>query len=233
MDAEMLQVEDLIDQIYSERQVVGKGGLAHRLHSGIDRNEGELISSIIAADGSIRRTLEVGCAYGLSSLYICGALKERNGASHTMIDPFQFIDWDGAGIANLERCGIDYFTLIESRSEYVLPRLVEAGERFDLVLVDGFHTFDHTMIDCFDATRLPRTGGVLIIDDVAFSSVGRVVAFLRTYPCYKQIGDSKFKRSKPLKSAVAAALSIPIGRPTWARLFRPFIARYSRSIGRK
>ena len=40
-------------------------------------------------DSSITQTLEVGYAYGLSSLHICSAIQGRKNAHHTIIDPFQ------------------------------------------------------------------------------------------------------------------------------------------------
>jgi Methyltransferase domain len=68
-------------------------------------------------------TLEVGCAYGLSSLFICSALQERHGATHTIIDPYQ--NGYGVGIRNLEDAGLRFFNLIENKSEFALPKLLE------------------------------------------------------------------------------------------------------------
>lgn len=183
-------MNEYIQNIYETMSVIGRNGQIHKLHSHIDRKEGEFLFSIISEDSSIRNTLEVGCAYGLSSLHICSALQDRSGVSHTIIDPFQNTQWDGVGIRNLETAGIDFFTLIETKSELALPRLLETKEgQFDFIFIDGWHTFDHTLLDCFYATRLLRVGGVLAIDDAHFKSVSRVVKFLKNYPCYKEAGS--------------------------------------------
>jgi len=219
-------MNELIEKIYRDRRVEGQGGEMHELHSGIDRAEGAFLTSIIEGDPSIKKTLEVGCAYGLSSLFICDTLNGREGAHHTIIDPFQKTEWDGVGLKNLEKAGFDFYTLIETRSEFALPQLLERGEeQFDLIFIDGFHTFDHTLLDCFYATRLLRVGGVLVLDDVGFASVKRVVGFLKTYPCYEEISSIGYDPPKMLKRTVAGILSVPLSPETWgkvvsARLYR-------------
>ena len=104
-----------IQNIFESGSVVGRSGKTHKLHSAIDQKEGEFLFSIINSDPTICRTLEVGCAYGLSSLYICSATSERPDASHTIIDPFQNTQWDGVGIRNLDEVGFDFYTLIENK----------------------------------------------------------------------------------------------------------------------
>lgn len=195
---EQASVDEVIRRIYQTGTVVGQTGKVHKLHSAIDPDDGECLAGVIHDDPTVRQTLEVGCAYGLSSLYICGALSGRVGASHTIIDAWEndaTDGWDGAGIRNLREAGITFFQLIENRSEFALPRLLEEGEEtFDFVFVDGWHTFDHTLLDCFYATRLLRVGGYLAIDDVSWPSVGRAVAYLGNYPCYqayRSVGTDK------------------------------------------
>jgi len=212
-------VNENIQKIFETGSVIGRTGKVHKLHSAINREEGELIASILQDDPSIVKTLEVGCAYGLSSLYICSALRGRNGASHTIIDPFQNTQWDGVGIRNLEEAGLGFFQLIEIKSEFALPQLLEKLEsQFDFVFIDGWHTFDHTLLDCFYATRLLRVGGYLAIDDVSYPSVRRVVDFLSNYPCYEFYGSVSRKKRKLWKRVLLRCLMCPVHRRTWARV---------------
>ena len=183
--------EPVIDEIFETGQVVGRDGRSHEPRSSIAREEGWFLFSIIRSDPTIARTLEVGCGHGISSLYICAGLRDRPEALHTIIDPWQSaprpggIDWAGVGAFNLERQGHRNHRLIEAGSEVVLPRLLTEGEgNFDFVFIDGRHTFDHTMLDCFYATRLLRVEGILAIHDAWMPAVGRAVEFLRNYPCY-------------------------------------------------
>lgn len=180
-------MDDIIERIYRTRSVVGRSGKVHALDSEVDRDEGRLLFEVIRDDPTVVKTLEVGCAYGLSSLHICAALLGRAGASHIIIDPHQTTQWDGAGIRNLEEAGVRFFRLVEAKSEFALPQLLlEQGEgSLDFVFIDGWHTFDHALLDGFYATRLLRTGGYLAVDDVSFPSVRRTVCYFSNYPCYQ------------------------------------------------
>ncbi len=189
-------MNSLIQEIYATKKVKGQHGAVHDLDSAISAEEGNLLYTLIQSDLNVLKTLEVGCAYGLASLHICLALKGRREAQHTIIDPFQRDLWDGAGLANLARSGIDFYTLLEEKSEFALPQLCRQGEeRFDFIFIDGFHTFDHTLVDCFFATRLLRTGGYLVVDDVSWQSVGRCMRYFGKYPCYQE--HQAITRHKP------------------------------------
>lgn len=200
-------MQAIIEEIQASQRVTGKSGMVHPLHSAIDPEEGLFLERIVGADSSVRRTLEVGCAYGLSSLHICKGLQGRSGARHTILDPFQNSQWDGAGIRNLEEAGVDYFDWIEELSEVALPRLLEEREgTYDLVFVDGWHTLDHTLLDCFYATRLLRTGGYLVVDDMLLPPVRRAVNYVTRYPCYRTFGFLSGTQSPTLKLRLLRAL---------------------------
>lgn len=213
-----MNASKVIQKIYETSSVVGRNGEVHELHSAIDQEEGQFLFNIIRNDPSISKTLEVGCAYGLSSLHICSASQDREGASHTIIDPFQHTDWKGVGVKNLKEAGIDFFNLIELKSEFALPQVLEEKEgTFDFVFIDGWHTFDHTLADCFFATKLLRVGGYLAIDDVYFPSVRRVVDLFDTYPCYEHYGSVNYALSKSWKKALARRLLSPFSQRTLTR----------------
>ena len=211
VSGEAQRIESLIARIYDTRTVQGASGIARNLHSAVDPAEGQFLRTLVSEDPSIRLTLEIGCAFGLSTLHLCLGLVGRPGARHTAIDPFQRTEWDAVGLTHVEAAGIDGFELIEERSEFALPRLVAEGEaRFDLVFIDGWHTFDHTLVDAFYATRLLRVGGILVIDDVSFPAVRKVVKFLQKYPCYV------------LESSVTYEVASP--RPTWRGKIKRMVA---------
>jgi hypothetical protein len=114
-----------------------------------------------------------------------------------IIDPFQSTEWDGVGVLNLKNIGVNFFTLIEKGSEFALPILAENEvESIDLALIDGWHTFDQTLIDAFYLIRMLRVGGFLIIDDYEWPSVRKVVDYLETLPCLTRIEGAKRGVSK-------------------------------------
>jgi predicted O-methyltransferase YrrM len=180
----------IIDEIYETKVVRDASGNEYELSSEVDSAEGDYLYRLISSDSSITRTLEVGCAFGLSSLHICEALRNRPGASHVIIDPKQTDVWHGVGVAQLERAGISFFNFIPEPSELALPDLLRSQpESFDLIFIDGWHTFDHTMLDMFYANRLVRVGGYIVVDDCNWESVAAAVSYYMNYPAYEWLRE--------------------------------------------
>jgi predicted O-methyltransferase YrrM len=198
-------VQPILAEIRASNRVVDAEGRSRDLDSAIDVHEGAMLESFVR-DGGFSRTLEVGCAYGLSSLHICGALSE--GGHHTIVDPFQRSQWGGIGLANLQRAGFDRYTLIEQPSELALPKLLSESQSFQLIFIDGWHTFDHTLLDAFYATRLLEVGGILMIDDGQMPAVRRVLRYLSNYPCYEVVGASALPRSATRRALDAVKLPL-------------------------
>jgi predicted O-methyltransferase YrrM len=201
----------LIESLYTTHTTVSSTGEVIEIHSEISREEGRLLHDLIANDPSIKRTLEVGCAYGLSSLHICEALRGRPGAHHTIVDPFQMTDWRGLGVQNLDRSGIDFYQLVEEKSEFALPRLVQTEPgTFDFIFIDGWHTVDQTMVDAFFSLRLLRTGGVLVLHDCDRIGIDRIVSYLEKYPCLRVLATLDRPPAVTLRGKVREALGGPI-----------------------
>ncbi len=174
-----------LDSMLSSGSMITRDGSKFPLHSTIDRARVELLQrNILGAKAT--RVIEVGCAMGMSSVAIQDALHQSGAKSfrHTIIDPGQFTDWQGFGVQNLRQAGFDQYELITRGSEYVLPELAASGAKFDLGLIDGWHTFDHTLIDFFYINRMLSPGGLIAIDDVHLTGINQVVRFVTNYPCY-------------------------------------------------
>lgn len=180
----------IIDEIYETKIVRDSSGNEYPLSAEIDPEEGDFLYRLISSDKSIMKTLEVGCAYGLSSLHICEALRNRPGANHIIIDPNQMNGWHDIGIFNLKKAQIDFFKLISEPSELALPDLLRSQpESFDFIFIDGWHTFDQTMLDIFYANRLIRVGGYIVVDDCGWRSVSAAISYYLNYPAYRQVKE--------------------------------------------
>lgn len=179
-------VNDVLEEIFTS-------GLAAddvELDSSIDPGFGRSLYDLIRNDNEINKTLEVGMAYGISTQYIMQALYDsgREEVHHTAIDPNQRIQWRNIGENNLRRAGLftlEHFTLLEKPSFSALPSLL--AETFDLVFLDGMHTFDYTFVDFFYADKLLRVGGLLVLDDVQMPSIARVKSYILNNRKYQPI----------------------------------------------
>lgn len=180
----------VIDEIYRTRVVHDESGNQYELAAEVDDAEGDYLYRLISSDESITKTVEVGCAYGLSSLHICEALRNRPNASHTIIDPKQMDIWHGIGLAHLKRAEIDFFEFIPEPSELALPDLLrKQPASFDFAFIDGWHTFDQTMLDMYYANRLVRVGGYVVVDDCQWQSVSAAVSYFGNYPAFERVKE--------------------------------------------
>lgn len=189
--------KELLNTIFITKQV-GFNEKVTKLNSNIDQIEGKFLSGIIKQE-NYKKTIEIGCAYGLSSLFICDALSNSKSPSHCIVDPFQNTQWKGIGIENLKKCNIDFYKLIEKPSELALPELLASGAKFDFAFIDGWHTFDHTLIDFFYLNRMLEEGGTIVIDDVGLPAVRKLLRYVLNYPAYEFAGSVKLELSAKKK----------------------------------
>lgn len=177
-----------------ETRRVRKGSEEIPLIDAMDPEEGKLIDRAFQAVKPAC-SVEVGFAYGISTLYACDALK-ANGVPcrHIIIDPWQTSAFHGIGLANIQRAGFVGMTeLHEKGSEIVLPQLFAEGLKIQAAIIDGWHTFDHTLIDFFYINKMLEVGGVVIIDDTYWPSIAQVVDHILTYPSYEIFGTVSIK----------------------------------------
>ncbi len=67
--------------------------------------------------------------------------------------------------SNLARTSVARARVLKSFSATELPKLLAAGERFDIAYVDGSHTALDVMIDMCFCANLLAVGGLMILDD--------------------------------------------------------------------
>ena len=175
---------DLVQMLKEKRTVGRSGKIFTDLGSNSTLNNLKFIQRIMQQHLP-QRTLEIGLAFGASTLVFCAEHQKlgRDGAKqHTAIDPFQARPlYDEAGVLAVERAGLkDYLDYRPEFSEFMLPRLLEEGERYDLIYVDGSHLFENIFLDAFYCARLLNDGGVLIFDDSTDPHVAKTMAFIRS-----------------------------------------------------
>jgi len=195
-------VNPVFAEVLQKRRVVARDGTEIPIHSEIGAAEGEALQRLVH---SLRPevTLEIGCAFGISALYICEALADVGGRRHIVIDPHQLTHWKGAGLFTLERAGfaslIDFHAL---SSHLALPRLEMDGTKIGLALIDGWHTFDYAMIDFFYVDRLLQVGGVVVLDDTAaYTAIRKLARYIATHRHYVPLKNDGVAAGEPARSA--------------------------------
>ena len=161
-------------------------------HSAVGPESGRVIRRAIEVSSPMTGC-EVGLAFGASSLYILDAMSNFGNGHLIGMDPAQHDGtWRGGGLDNIERAGFsDRYTFYEATSQAVLPRLADAGTRIQFGFIDGWHTFDHTLVDFFYLDRMLDIGGVLVFDDVGYPSLQRLAHFIITNRAYSFLDSAE------------------------------------------
>lgn len=225
----------ILDEILASNKTQDENGNPVELHSSVDREEIEFITGLIQKH-HLSRAVEVGCAMGISSVAIASALKDGADTFHYIIDPFQKSQWKNIGISNLKRAGFQRFKLIEDFSEFALPAMVKEGVKVNFGFIDGWHTFDHTLIDFFYINRMLDIGGVVVIDDVHMAPISKMIRYLYNYPCYEFAGrvvNSEVTSKRRFFDGAAkafAGLKYLTGKRVAAELYNPKLLRSDREL---
>ncbi len=106
-------------------------------------------------------------AFGVASLAIVSALVEAGtGGQLISIDPNRSRHWRNIGVLNLRRAGFDgHHRLIERVDYLALPELVRERQTIQFAYIDGWHTFDYTLLDFLYIDKMLAPGGVVAFND--------------------------------------------------------------------
>jgi len=177
---------DILKELFTYFKRVFINNEVVKINSSINKKEGDSISNLIK-EYNLTKCLEIGLAFGISAIYI---LSNKN-TSLTSIDPFQKTQWKNYGLKLIQQLNYDNrHKLIKKKSYEALPRLLKKkGEaHYDFIFIDGWHTFDYTLVDFFYANLLLKNNGIIVIDDAMHKGVSECVRYLeKNYQFYKKI----------------------------------------------
>jgi predicted O-methyltransferase YrrM len=139
----------------------------------------DALRDALIAEGA-RQVIEIGMAYGASALAIGEALLTTTGpeATHLIVDPFQATAYANVGWDALVAAGLsDRTRLLTEPSSVALPRLLADGLVADAAFVDGSHRFHEVFVDLYFLRKLVRPGGLVVLDDAEWPSVGTALRY--------------------------------------------------------
>ena len=204
-------MNQLLEHIYKTGYVEDcDGNLINPFPTTTPRETGTILYEIIG-EYNLEKTMEIGMAYGLSTLFICQAHQDRGVGNHTAIDPKQSSKWKSIGLLNIKRAGLEArLRFFENFSDQVLPQLVKTGEHFDFAFIDGMHLFDYALLDFFYIDKLLTPGGYVVFDDLWMPAIRKVVSFVLRNRDYELV-----------KIASKTSLLKRLGRMTYGLLQNP------------
>jgi predicted O-methyltransferase YrrM len=177
-------LKDMIDSRLSYSQ----SGEQIPIHSNIPPAYAEaLYETVLRADPAV--VVEVGMAFGVSSLAILSALRDGNRDGKLIsIDPDQSSYWKGCGVAAIARGGFaERHKLIEDYDYNALPQLLAAGLKIDFAYIDGWHTFDYALVDWWYVDKMLTVGGMVGFNDCDWPAVDKVIKFVLSHRKYDEV----------------------------------------------
>lgn len=217
----------VLEAMYRDKVVLDADGAALPFRGGINQVQSGLLTRMCRERG-VRRAIDIGLAYGASSLGILDGLQP--GGKLVAIDPRQSSDFRGIGVLNAQRAGFaDMLELIELPDDRALPLLLEREDRYGLAFVDGWHTFDSTFIDCYYLDQLLEVGGLMVFHDFAMPGVNRAVRALMAHRRYRVVADYETGRT-PSTRALAFGKRIRNGQLRWSNASLAPAARASMAV---
>ena len=163
--------------------------------------------------------LEVGMANGISAVAMLQALRENGSGELISIDPYQNSDWGGRGLKLIKECGLaGIHRLIEEPDYLALPRLLEAKQELDFAYIDGWHTFDYTLVDFWYIDKMLNINGTVAFNDCDMRAVSKVIGFLKTHRNYEE--DMVLKRRYKSSNFAKTIIRMALGLCTNDRYFR-------------
>ena len=159
------------------------------IKAAVGKEEGKYLNNLLKKF-KLKKCLEVGLAFGISSINILSAIY-KFGGTLVSIDPNQSGKWNNMGKKLIINSGLGkYHKIIEDKSYNAMPGLLKKEEgTYDFIFIDGWHTFDYTLIDFFYADKLLKIGGFIVIDDIKHRGVKKTIKYLDTnyFDYYKRI----------------------------------------------
>lgn len=159
-----------------------------KVHSEISASFAEALYQTVL-DNQPSLVLEVGMAFGVSTLAILTALRKLGrGGRLISVDPNQSTHWKKGGMSNVARAELQsHHQLIEEPDFMALPRLLGSGCKPQLAYIDGWHTFDYTLLDFFFIDKMLPVNGVLGFNDCAYPAVHKAINFVLTHRRYQEV----------------------------------------------
>src|SRR5881397_1254680 len=108
-------VNAVLQRLYAEKEVVHRNGRRKPIcPPGLPVDRGEYLFRLVRERRPVV-TLEIGFAYGVSTLFIAEALRQNGRGRHIVIDPLEHTRFDGLGLRHLAEAGLT--ELVDFREE--------------------------------------------------------------------------------------------------------------------
>jgi len=180
-------MNQVLEEIFVKMETLDEDGNVRKVDDCISRPEAVMLENMVRVSQP-RVTIEVGLAHGVSALVFCDVLRKEaknENTIHYAVDPNQSITYRNAAVTALKRAGLEgHLKVLNGPSHIEIPNLIKSGVVVDCAFIDGWHTFDYTLIDFFLVDKMLKRGGYVAFHDVYGKAKQKVIDFVLTHRKY-------------------------------------------------
>ena len=126
----------LLTEICNTQKFTNKAGKIINIDSHTSYDQCLFLQDLIAKN-NFTKSIEIGFAYGTSTVAIAEAIAKNNG-KHVVIDKFQIDQWGSYGLEIVDLAGYsDYIEFYEKFCYETLPILLLEGRTFNFAYIDS------------------------------------------------------------------------------------------------
>ncbi|HEX8330579.1 MAG TPA: class I SAM-dependent methyltransferase [Hymenobacter sp.] len=174
----------LLENIFITKSFKNSAGLTVNIHSETSKEQCEFLQRIIR-ENNFHSSIEIGFAYGMSTLAIVEQIEKNNG-THLVIDKFQHSGWSGNGLDLIEQAGYaDNLEFVEEFCYISLPKILASGRKFDFAYIDSTKQMDWLLVNFFYLDKLLSKNGIIVFDDVDFPGIRKLLRYISQFPSYE------------------------------------------------
>jgi hypothetical protein len=178
----------VLQEVLTQGHVQHSDGRSLRVVANISHDNSRALRAVIE-QRKPGLVVEIGMAYGVSTLSILSGLQQNGTGRLISIDPY--IGWPTGRLVALHqvaRAGAEEIHSHWHECSYTaLPRMLQEGLQPDLIYIDGNHNFDYVFTDTFYADKLLGAGGMIGFNDCGWRPVYKVLRFLMAYRRYREL----------------------------------------------
>lgn len=196
-------MNNVLKEIFSTQTVTDEGNNIFPLQANTGEEQGIFLQEIIRSIKP-RTTLEIGLAYGISSLFILETARDLGNAngSHIIIDPYPDIYWKNIGLLNIHKAGFDELVdFRKSLSHDALIELINEKKRIQFAYIDSTKVFDILLVDFSLIDKIMDIGGVIVFDDVCYPGIRRLMKLISKIPSYRFL-DAHYREKETWEKRV-------------------------------
>lgn len=214
-----MSAKDVLNQVLLSGQVHHPDGESRKIVANISKPNSDALYRLVR-ERQPQLVVEIGMAYGVSSLSILAALQENAQGRLISVDPY--IGWPTGRRIALHQIALakadDIHAHWHECSYTALPKMIQEGLKPDMIYIDGNHNFDYVFTDCFFADKLVRVGGVIGFNDCGWQPVHKVLKFLQAFRRYREL-DVGLPLVFPSRNPIFSLVKRLEGRSSYDRYF--------------